>query len=593
MRCLRVGMAQINPVVGDLEGNCKKIIQWIRAARKKGVQILSFPELAVTGYPPKDLLLKPSFIQQNRKCLLKILPETKGICVIVGFVDYTDDLYNAAAVLHDGKWIGTQHKIFLPNYDVFDEHRYFQQGTQSFLFDLDCALFGVTICEDIWFPDGPAVELARNGAELVVNISASPFHAGKAGIRREMIAARAKDNLVILMFNNMVGGQDDLVFDGRSMIADQQGHLISLGKAFEEDLVVSGLAMEDVRHDRLKNPRNRRRALEAKMSGKALAVISSKGITRCADKGSCKKKLDTRENPFQLHEAHEDDHPYEEIYAALKLGLSDYARKNDFKKVVIGISGGIDSALTATLAVDAIGADHVVGVSMPSRISSKESVEDAEILAGNLGIPLKLIPIHDIHDAFMATLSSVFKGRKKDVTEENIQARIRGMILMALSNKFGYLVISTGNKSEVGVGYATLYGDMAGGLALISDVPKTMVYKLAAYRNSLARKPVIPKRILTKPPSAELSPGQKDSDTLPDYEILDGILHAYVELDESASEIVDLGYDRKTVQKIIRMIDKNEYKRQQAAPGIRITPRAFGSGRRLPITNKYSDGYKN
>ncbi len=588
MRCLRVGMAQINPVVGDLEGNRKKILRWIRAARQNGVQLLSFPELAVTGYPPKDLLLKPDFIRQNLECLQKILPETKGICVIVGFVDYTDDLYNAAAILHDGKWLGTQHKIFLPNYDVFDEHRYFQQGTQSFLFDLDCALFGVTICEDIWFPDGPAVERARNGAELVVNISASPFHAGKAGMRRQMIATRAKDNLVILMFNNTVGGQDDLVFDGGSLVVSQQGHLISLGKAFEEDLIVSDLNLEDVRHDRLKNPRNRQRTLETKLNGKPLTVISSAGITRSLNKGACRKKLDIRENPFLLRAIHEEYHPYEEVYSALKLGLSDYVRKNDFRKVVIGISGGIDSALTTTLAVDAIGADHVIGVSMPSKISSIESVEDAEILARNLGIRLKIIPIHDIYEAFISALSKIFKGRKRDVTEENIQARIRGTILMALSNKFGYLVLSTGNKSEVGVGYATLYGDMAGGLAVISDVPKTLVYKLAAYRNGLGKKPVIPERIMTKPPSAELSPGQKDSDTLPDYEILDGILHAYVELDESASEIAGLGYDKKTVRHIIRMIDKNEYKRQQAAPGIRITPRAFGSGRRLPITNKYS-----
>ncbi|PIS36761.1 MAG: NAD+ synthase [Nitrospirae bacterium CG08_land_8_20_14_0_20_52_24] len=588
MRCLRVGMAQINPVVGDLDGNRKKMVEWIRAARKKGVQLLSFPELAVTGYPPKDLLLKPDFIRKNLECLQKILPETKGICVIVGFVDYTDDLYNAAAVLHDGQWIGTQHKILLPNYDVFDEHRYFRQGAQSFLFDMDCALFGVTICEDIWFPDGPAVELARNGAELVVNISASPFHAGKAGMRREMIATRARDHLAVLMFNNMVGGQDDLVFDGRSLIADQQGHLISLGKAFEEDLIVSDLNLDDVRHDRLKNPRNRRRTLETKLNARPLTVIASTGITRSLDKGTCRKKLDITENPFLLREVHEAYHPYEEVYSALKLGLSDYARKNGFRKVVIGISGGIDSALTAALAVDAIGADHVIGVSMPSRITSRDSVEDAKILAGNLGIRLKIIPIHDIYDAFAAALSKIFKGKKRDVTEENIQARIRGVILMALSNKFGYLVISTGNKSEVGVGYATLYGDMAGGLALISDVPKTLVYKLADYRNSLAEQPVIPERIMTKPPSAELSPGQKDSDTLPDYEILDGILHAYVELDESASDIVGLGYDQKTVRRIIRMIDKNEYKRQQAALGIRITPRAFGSGRRLPITNKYS-----
>lgn len=587
MRCLRVGMAQINPVVGDLEENREKIRQQIRLARRKGVQFLTFPELAVTGYPPKDLLLKPTFIQRNRKCVEEILPETKGICVVLGFVDYTDDLYNAAAILHDGKWIGTQHKIFLPNYDVFDENRYFQAGTQSLLFNLDCALFGVNICEDLWFPSGPTMDMARSGAEIVVNISASPFHAGKGGMRQQMISTRAKDNLVILMFNNLVGGQDDLVFDGRSIIVNQQGQRIAEGKAFEEDLIVADLNLEDIRHDRLKSPRNRRKALEAKVSGTLLSVIPSKGNTHHPGKKPCQRKLDIGQNPFRLREVHEVYDPYEEVYQALKLGLTDYVRKNGFKKVVIGISGGIDSALTAALAVDALGAKNVVGVAMPSRISSKESVEDAKVLSKNLGINMSVIPIEKIHEAFLSTLSKIFKGRKKDVTEENIQARIRGVILMSLSNKFGYLVLSTGNKSEVGVGYATLYGDMVGGLAVISDVPKTLVYELSKFRNSLAKKSVIPERILTKTPSAELSPGQKDSDTLPDYEILDGILHAYVELDESASEIMALGYDRKTVQKVISMIDRNEYKRQQAAPGIRITPRAFGSGRRLPITNKY------
>jgi len=587
MRCLRVGMAQINPVVGDLTGNRKKILDNIRKARKQGVQLLTFPELVVTGYPPKDLLLKPKFIRKNIDIIDSILPETEGICVIIGFVDIAEDLYNAAAILHDGKWIGTQHKIYLPNYDVFDENRYFQAGTTSTLYDLDCALFGVNICEDIWFPGGPTMEMAKSGAEIVINISASPFHAGKGGMRKQMISTRAKDNLTFVLFNNLIGGQDDLVFDGRSMIADPEGRIVITGRSFAEDLILADLNLSEVRQHRLKSPRNRRNVLEAKMAGNLLPVIVSEGKTKPFRKRSCRQKINVRTNPFLLKPSEEIYNPYEEVYAALKLGLADYAGKNAFKKVIIGISGGIDSALTAALAVDALGASNVVGVAMPSGISSPESLDDARTLAENLHFPLKVIDIEEIFQTFLATLANPFQGTKRDTTEENIQARIRGILLMALSNKFGYLVLSTGNKSEVAVGYATLYGDMAGGLAVLSDVPKTLVYKLADYRNGLGEEPVIPRRILTKPPSAELAPGQKDSDTLPDYEILDGILHAYIELDHGTDEIVARGYDRAIVNDVIRMIDRNEYKRQQAAPGIRITPRAFGSGRRLPITNKY------
>ncbi len=583
MRLLRAAMAQINPVVGDLDGNRKKIVRWIRKARKTGVQLLTFPELALTGYPPKDLLLKPSFIQKNLDAVEKIVPETRGLCVVLGFVDYQDDLYNAAAVLHDGVWLGTQHKIYLPNYDVFDENRYFQAGIESRLFALDCALLGVNICEDIWFPGGPTMDMAKSGAEVVINISASPFHAGKAPNRQQMISTRANDNLVFLLFNNLVGGQDDLIFDGRSLLLNPQGETIARGRAFEEELVMADLNLEEVRHERLKSPRNRRSVFEARKHGTLLPVITSRGATarptgRTAD--ALKPEL-----PRKLLAAPPD--PCEEIYRALILGLTDYAAKNGFKKALIGISGGIDSALTAVLATDALGAGNVLGVFMPSAISSRESAEDAKALAKNLGIVLKTVPIRESFDALLKTLKPLFKGRPRDTTEENIQARLRGIILMALSNKFGYLVLSTGNKSEVGVGYATLYGDMAGGLSVLSDVPKTQVYKLAAYRNDLGRRPVIPERILTKAPSAELSPGQKDSDSLPEYEILDGILHAYVERDASADEIAALGYDRATIRQVIGMIDGNEYKRQQAAPGIRITPRAFGTGRRLPITNKY------
>jgi NAD+ synthase (glutamine-hydrolysing) len=531
MRLLRAAMAQINPVVGDLDGNLKKIVRWIRKARKAGVQLLTFPELALTGYPPKDLLLKPSFIQQNLDCVQKIVPETKGLCVILGFVDYQDDLYNAAAVLHDGVWLGTQHKIYLPNYDVFDENRYFQAGIESRLYALDRALLGVNICEDIWFPGGPTMDMACSGAEVVINLSASPFHAGKAPNRQQMISTRASDNLVFLLFNNLVGGQDDLILDGRSLMVNPQGEPIARGRAFEEDLVMADLNLEEVRHERLKSPRNRRSVFEARKSGALLPVVTSQGATAEPGKKSA-GALRPAPPPHTLHTALPD--PCEEIYQALTLGLADYAAKNDFKKVLIGISGGIDSALTAALAADALGASNVLGVFMPSAISSRESAEDAQALAKNLGIALKTIPIREGFDALLKTLAPSFKGRRRDTTEENIQARLRGIILMALSNKFGYLVLSTGNKSEVAVGYATLYGDMAGGLSVLSDVPKTQVYKLSAYRNGLRRRPVIPERILTKAPSAELSPGQKDSDSLPDYEILDGILYAYVERDASA-----------------------------------------------------------
>ncbi len=587
MRCLRVGMAQINPVVGDLSGNRKKILHDIQKARATGIQILAFPELAVTGYPPKDLLLKPKFIRKNIDVIHSILPETEGICVIIGYVDLADDLYNAAAILHDGRWIGTQHKICLPNYDVFDENRYFQAGTTSTLFDLDCALVGVNICEDIWFPGGSTMAMATSGAEVVINISASPFHAGKGGMRKQMISTRAKDNLVFILFNNLVGGQDDLVFDGRSMIANPAGRIITTGRPFAEDLVTADLNLSEVRQHRLKSPRNRRNVLKAGMTGNFLPVIVSEGKTAKPRKNHCRRKVDLRTNPFLIQPSKEIYNPYEEIYGALQLGLADYVGKNSFKKVIIGISGGIDSALTAALAVDALGAANVLGVAMPSGISSSESLEDARGLAKNLRFPLEVIPIEKIFETFLTDLAGPLQGRKRDTTEENIQARIRGILLMALSNKFGYLVLSTGNKSEVAVGYATLYGDMAGGLAVLSDVPKTLVYKLAGYRNGLGKKQVIPQRILTKPPSAELAPGQKDSDTLPDYDILDGILHAYIERDESADEITARGYDKTVVLDVIRKIDRNEYKRQQAAPGIRITPRAVGSGRRLPITNKY------
>ena len=588
MKCLRVGVAQADFVVGDIRGNLETIRAWIARARRRGVQLLVFPELAVTGYPPKDLLRKPEFVRRNVEAAASLARATRGLCVVVGFVELADDLYNAAAVFHDGRWIGTQRKRVLPNYDVFDEERYFQAGDRSLLFELDRVRLGVNICEDIWFPGGPTVELATSGAEVVVNISASPFHAGKAAARTRMMGTRARDNLVFLVFANLVGGQDELVFDGRSMVIDPEGRCLARGKAFAEDLVVADLNLEQVQHQRLANPRNRRKVREARRAGRILEAVVSPGRTRATAARDCRKG-DAPEPPWKEASPPPAAEPVEEIYEALRLGVADYARKNGFGSAVVGLSGGIDSALTATLAADALGPRKVLGVAMPSAVSSPESLEDARRLARNLGIRLEEIPIEPIFRAYREALARIFGRRRPDVTEQNLQARIRGALLMALSNKFGHLVLSTGNKSEVGVGYATLYGDMAGGLAVLADVPKTLVYALARFRNARGESPVIPRRILQKPPSAELAPGQKDSDDLPDYAVLDGILHAYVERDESAAEIAARGYDPAVVARVVAMVDRNEYKRQQAPPGIRITPRAFGSGRRLPITNRYRD----
>ena len=525
---LKIALAQINPTVGDLEGNASKIIQNIRNARDTGADLVIFPELAVTGYPPKDLLLKPSFINKNKEKLSEIVKETEGIAAVVGFVDEAGGkLFNAAALAQDKKVIGVAHKANLPNYDVFDEKRYFCGAEESAVFDIKGTKIGINICEDIWVDDGPTKSQAKKGAKLVVNISASPFHAGKIKEREELLAKRARENSVHVAYLNLIGGQDDLVFDGGSSIFNEKGGLIARCKRFSEDLIVTDLTGE---------------------GGERI-----------------RSALD----------------PLEEIYCALVLGMGDYAKKNGFKKVVIGLSGGIDSALTAVLAAKALGPKNVVGVFMPSEITSKESEADASTLAKNLEIEFKVIPISDAVSAYKKMLTKEFKGRKPDITEENIQARIRGNVLMALSNKFRYLVLSTGNKSETAVGYTTLYGDMSGGLAAISDVPKTTVYMLADYIK------VIPRNIIIKEPSAELRRGQKDTDTLPPYDVLDDILNAYIEENKSIEGIVANGHDPEVVKEIVRMVEKNEYKRQQAPTGIRITPKAFGYGRRMPITNKY------
>ncbi len=568
---MRIGLAQINPVVGDLEGNRKKILKRVEEGKRLGVDLIAFPELCLTGYPPEDLLLKPQFIKDNIKTLEKIEEKCVGITALVGFVDKSDDIYNAAALIHDGELAGIYHKMFLPNYGVFDEDRYFQAGDKNVIFELDGVRIGVSICEDIWYPKGPVHVQSLAGAQIAINLNASPYHAGKRNLKEKMISTRAFDNELIIAYVNMVGGQDELVFDGQSFVVNECGEITARAKAFEEELLVVDVNPESVFRTRLHDPRRRKEILKFK-GDQEVVTIKLKKVAR-RSKPRIKTSLTS---PLQ-----ED----EEVYKALVVGTRDYVRKNGFKGVLIGLSGGIDSSLTAAIAVDALGRENVTGVLMPSRYTSRESVEDALELSENLGIKTITISIEGIFDAYLRSLSEVFKQEKPDVTEENIQARIRGNILMALSNKFGSLVLTTGNKSEMSVGYATLYGDMAGGFAVLKDVFKTRVYRLALYRNSLS--PVIPQRVLEKPPSAELRPNQKDQDTLPPYEVLDPILKSYVEDDVPYEGILNLGFDEKTVRKVVTMVDRNEYKRRQAPPGVKITPRALGKDRKMPITNRY------
>ncbi len=563
-------MAQIDSVVGDLEGNAAKIVDWIGKARDLEADLVTFPELALTGYPPEDLLLKPRFIERNLEILDEVAAQVKDITAIVGFVDRRDDIYNAAAILRDGQSAGVYHKIYLPNYGVFDEFRYFQVGKLSTLIEIGKVRGGLSICEDIWYPDGPVAEQAMGrGAEILINISSSPYHAGKRHWRERMLSTRATDNTAIVAYNNMVGGQDELVFDGDSLVFDENGVILARGRQFEEELIVVDLDLDAVFRRRLRDPRHRQGG--DSRSGPVVSVAAPS-----ADK----KPLPEQEIPEPL----EDD---AEVYRALVVGTRDYVCKNKFSKVVIGLSGGIDSALTATVAVDALGSENVVGVIMPSRFSSEGSVEDSKALGKNLDIELIKIPISQVMEAYASVLEPSFKDRGPDVAEENLQARIRGNLVMALSNKFGWLVLSTGNKSEVSVGYCTLYGDMAGGFAVLKDVPKTTVFSLSEYCNRAAGSERIPRAIIDKPPSAELRPDQKDTDSLPPYEELDPILQAYVENDHSVREMIDMGFDPDTVRRVVGLVDFSEYKRRQAAPGVKITPRAFGRDRRMPITNRF------
>jgi len=575
MTKLRIALAQINTTVGDLGGNRDKIVDLVADAKRQEVDVIAFPELAIPGYPPEDLLLKPSFVEANLAALDEVARTAVGITAIVGFVDRGDDLYNAAAVLHEGRVAAVYHKTYLPNYGVFDEDRYFCRGDRPLVISCGRASVGINICEDIWYPAGPTKAQALAGAQVVINISASPYHAGKAASRERMLATRAADNVVFCAFCNMVGGQDELVFDGGSVILDERGEMVARANCFAEELLIADLDLTSVFRQQLHDPRRRKeraRLVEGSVERVALpAAVSS------PDRAPIVPSLAPLPDPLA------------EVYQALITGTRDYVRKNGFQKVVIGLSGGVDSALTAAIAAHALDAENVTCVFMPSRYSSVDSREDAEQLAHNLGIRYMSIPIDDTFQAYLDMLAGPFAGTEPNVAEENVQARIRGNILMALSNKFGWLVLTTGNKSEMSVGYATLYGDMAGGFAVIKDVPKDLVYKLSAHVNDRQGRQIIPERILIKAPTAELRPNQTDQDSLPPYPVLDGILAAYVQEDRAMDEIVAMGYDRATVADVIRMVDRTEYKRRQAPPGVKITPRAFGKDRRLPITNRYRE----
>ena len=592
MKKFRIAMVQMNPTLGDLEGNARSICGWLKEARKANLDAIVFPELAVTGYPPEDLLLKPRFLRDAARMIDRIVKETREVFAVVGCVAVgqsgevmctgftTSDsksLYNAAAIMSGRRVIGTYAKQFLPNYGVFDERRYFLPGQKVPVFVVNGVTIGVNICEDIWFQEGPArLQTRLGGAQVILNINASPYQAGKSVVREKMLGARAKENRVIVSYTNTVGGQDELVFDGNSVIVDQHGEIILRGKAFEEDLLIADLDIDGVRRSR-KNLKPKRPSLNSKKERIHRVIIP---------------RLHRQKSLPPLIPRHASMlDPLEEVYRALVLGVRDYVRKNRFKKVLIGISGGIDSALTAVIAMDAIGANNVVGVFMPSPYTSKESRDDAMMLAKKLRIELLTIPISGLFRSYLRLLEKTFKGMPRNTTEENIQARIRGNLLMALSNKFGHLVLTTGNKSEMSVGYATLYGDMAGGFAVIKDVPKTLVFELTRWRGQLKgtdlNEVMIPRRIYERAPSAELKDNQTDQDTLPPYPILDAILKAYVEDDCSSKEIADRGYDPEVVKTVLTMVDRSEYKRRQAPIGIKITPRALGKDRRMPITNRY------
>jgi NAD+ synthase (glutamine-hydrolysing) len=569
---MRLALAQINTTVGDLDGNRARILEAIGDATGAGADLVLVPELAVTGYPPEDLLLRPGFLRAAAKSLEEIAAATGDVVALVGFPHLDRDLYNACAVCAGGEVKAIYRKRFLPNYGVFDEDRYFAPARDCLLLQLGGTLVGPTICEDMWQPGPPATDLALAGAQLLTNISASPFHVGREQERREMFATRARDNACFVAFCNAVGGQDELIFDGHSLVLDEEGHVLARAPGFEEALLVVDIDLADAVGRRLRDVR--RRALARERGALPDATVVGLGSVR---------QQEAMVEPLLAPSLGE----LEQMRLALELGLRDYVEKNGFRDVVIGVSGGIDSALTAALAVEAIGADRVHCVSMPSRYSSEETRRDARLLAGSLRTDFRELPINDVVMAFDRVLSESFAGREPDLAEENVQARIRGVLLMALSNKFGWLVVATGNKSELSVGYATLYGDMAGGFALLKDVFKTDVFRLARYLNERAGKELIPATIIERAPSAELRADQLDEDSLPPYAELDRVLVAYVEEDRSREELSQDGFDGDVVERALALIDRAEYKRRQAPPGVRLTPKAFGRDRRTPITNRW------
>ena len=579
----------MNPVVGDVDGNVRAIGKWVKSARQDGADIVVFPELAITGYPPEDLVLRPSFLRDTAHALQWLTTQCRDLTVVVGFLEEGGrtrpregasfvvpsglrQVFNAAAVIHNRRVAATCQKTFLPNYGVFDESRYFSPGQKALVCQIRGVRFGVNICEDIWYAGGPVRDqVAVGGAQLILNINASPYHVGKVRARQRMLAERAKQNNVVVSYTNMVGGQDEVVFDGNSMIVDRTGTVVTRAGAFEEELLVADLFFDG----------------EARPAGRKTRVGQRYPVKRVR-LSSVERRKPKKPVPLKNRDL---PHDVEEIYQALVTGVRDYVRKNGFRHVLVAVSGGIDSALTAVIAADALGPDRVTGVFMPSPFTSRESRSDVKALMKALHVELLTLSITRLWKQYVRALSPTFGKRASDVTEENLQARIRGTLVMALSNKFGHLVLTTGNKSEMSVGYATLYGDMAGGFAVIKDVPKILVYDLARYRNlktvDAHGKGVIPQRVIDRAPSAELKPGQTDQDALPPYEVLDPILEAYVEQERSLQEIAGKGFPLQTIKRVMAMVDRSEYKRRQAPIGIKITQKALGKDRRMPITNRY------